>query len=79
MISLDALGLFEVESFTPREVIVAKIGVERIDSNVRKTICAQTGDKEPTTAVHYERFLAFAQTQERDKRDVGHGFLFVGF
>ena len=67
---MDALGLFEVESFAPREVIVAKIGVERIDSNVRKTVCAQTCDKEPTAAVHYERFFAFAQTQERDKRDI---------
>jgi hypothetical protein len=32
--------LFKVESFTPGEVIVAKIGVERIDSNVGKTVCA---------------------------------------
>jgi len=54
--------LFEVESFTPGQVIVTKIGVERIDSNVRKTICAQTGDKEPTAAVHHEWFLALAQT-----------------
>jgi hypothetical protein len=71
--------LFEVESFTPREVIVAKIGVERIDSNVRETVCAQTGDKQPTAAVHYEWFLALAQAQERDKRDIGHRVLFVGF
>jgi hypothetical protein len=71
--------LFKVESFTPGEVIVAKIGVERIDSNVGKTVCAQTGDKEPTAAVHDKRFFALAQTQERDKRDIGHGFLFVGF
>jgi hypothetical protein len=71
--------LFEVKSFAPSEVIVAKIGVERIDSNVGKTVCAQTGDKEPTAAVHHEWFFAFAQTQERDKRDIGHGVLFVGF
>jgi hypothetical protein len=37
--------LLEVESFTPGEVIVTKISVERIDPNVRKTVCAQTGDK----------------------------------
>jgi hypothetical protein len=54
--------LLEVKSFAPREVIVAKIGVERIDSNVGKTICAQTGDKKPAAAVHHEWFLAFAQT-----------------
>ncbi len=60
---MDAIWvLFEVESFTPGEVIVAKISVERIDSNVWKTVCAQTGDKEPSAAVHYEWFLAFAQT-----------------
>jgi len=35
----------QVKSFAPREVIMAKIGVERIDSNVRKTVCAQTGDE----------------------------------
>lgn len=54
--------LFEVESFTPGEVIVAKISVERIDSNVRKTVCAQTGDKEPTSTVHDKRLFALAQT-----------------
>jgi hypothetical protein len=52
--------LFEVKGFTPREVIVAKIGVERIDSNVRETVCAQTGDKQPTAAVHDKRFFALA-------------------
>jgi hypothetical protein len=52
--------LLEVESLAPREVIVAKISVERIDSNVGKTICAQTGDKEPAAAMHYERFFALA-------------------
>jgi len=59
---MDAIWvLFEIESFAPREVIVAKIGVERIDSNVGKTVCAQTGDKQPTTTVHHEWFLALAQ------------------
>jgi len=52
--------LFEVKSFAPGEVIVAKIGIERIDSNVRKTVCAQTGDKQPTTTVHHEWFFALA-------------------
>jgi len=52
----------QIKSFAPGQVIVAKISVERIDSNVRKTICAQTGDKEPTTTVHDKRFFALAQT-----------------
>jgi hypothetical protein len=59
---MDAIWvLFEVESFAPGEIIVTKISVERIDSNVGKTVCAQTGDKEPTTTVHDKRFFALSQ------------------